>query len=147
MSIKAELIEKFDTPEMVVRVYNNGFIESFTKENAHIGVPYLLEEKRKLLALNLGKRFFVLSESGGFFRITREARELSASREYSEHLAAVAVVATHFSTRLVMDLYFKINKPVVPTRSFTSRHLALLWLHDMMKETEKMNAVANQGLA
>jgi thiamine pyrophosphokinase len=66
----------------------------------------------------------------GFYRTSKEARKLSATKEYSDHIAAVAVMTNHISTKLVLDLYLKIDKPVTLTKAFTDRNLALKWLEE-----------------
>jgi hypothetical protein len=122
------VIDKMETEEGTVIVYDSGILISTIKEGAYLDVPYLLKGKERLLNLGLGQRFYALSEGIGFFRISKEARRLSATREYSEHLAATAVMINHMSTKLILDLYLKIDKPVTPTKAFMDRNLALKWL-------------------
>ena len=128
MTLEIKLIKTLEYPEGIVNIYENGFVESFINEDAHLDVPYLIKEKKELEALGLNKKFYVLSEPVGFYRITKEARDLSATKEYGSHLAAVAIVTDHVAERLVIDVYNKINKPVVPTKVFRERGLAKEWL-------------------
>jgi len=132
VSHKPRLIKTIEAPEGITRVYENGYLESFITEDAYIDVPFLIEGKKQLEETGL-KKFYVISEGAGFFRISKAARQLSASKEYSSHLAAVAVITSHVSTRLIVDLYHKIDKPVVPTKAFTDRNLARKWLFEMMR--------------
>jgi hypothetical protein len=131
---ESKLIKTIETDEGITRIYENGLLESYIYEGAHIDVPYLQEGKKQIEDLGPGKKYYVLNESAGFYRITREARELSASREYSEHIAAIAVIAKHVAVKLVFDLYLKIDKPKVPTKAFADRETGIRWLMEMMEK-------------
>jgi hypothetical protein len=124
------VIDRNETEEGIVTVYESGILISTIREGAYIEVPYLRKGKDRLLSLNIAKKFYVLAEGVGFYRTSKEARKLSASKEYSDHIAAVAVMTNHISTKLVLDLYLKIDKPVTPTKAFTDRNLALKWLEE-----------------
>jgi hypothetical protein len=88
-------------------------------------------ESKKIMEENFpGKRFFLLVGSDGFFRVTKKARRLGASRAFSNHLCAVACYTTNASLLLIAELYIKINKPAVPTKLFSSREAAEEWLHE-----------------
>lgn len=92
------------------------------------------EAKQVLEQTSPGTRFYLLVDSEGFFRVTRKARKLAASREFSTHLAAVACYTPHSSLSLLGELYNKINKPAVPTRVFSSREQAVEWLTEQMHQ-------------
>jgi hypothetical protein len=124
------LIDKAETEEGIVEVFDNGLLISTIREGAYIDVPYIQKGKERLLALGLGRKFYVLSRGTGFYRVSKEARKLSASKEFATHLGAVAVMVNHVSVRFVLDMYLKIDKPVTPTRAFTDEKLALKWLEE-----------------
>lgn len=94
------------------------------------------EAKKVLEEAGPGIRFFLLVDSEGFFRVTRKARKLAASREFSTHLAAVACYTSNATISLLGDLYNKINKPAVPTRVFNHRETAVEWLSELMKQLD-----------
>lgn len=134
MDKENELIETIETSESIVKVYANGMLESIIKEGAYIDVPYLEKGKEQIQALLGEKKAYVLTESLGFYSISRAARKLSASKEYSNHITAVAVVITHVFTKYVAELYLKLDKPASTTKVFVNRHLAIKWLKEKMKE-------------
>jgi hypothetical protein len=131
---ETKLIKTIESDEGTTKVYDNGLIESLIHEGAHIDVPYLLEGKQLIERVLQGKKAYVLNEGAGFYRITREARELSASKDYSSHIACIAVITKHVAIKLVFDLYNKIDKPSVPTKAFTDREQAMKWLEEMMRK-------------
>jgi hypothetical protein len=126
--MQGTLIKVIETAEGITKVYDNGFLESVVHEGVLIDTPFLEEGKKQLEELGRGRKFYVLSEGAGHFRITRKARSLSASREYSSHLAAIAILTSHLSIKLMVDLYNKLDKPPVTTKSFTKREDAINWL-------------------
>jgi hypothetical protein len=128
------LVETFESKEGTHKVYENGLLESFINEGAYIDVPYLLEGKKLVESLMPGKKVFVISEGRGHFRISRAARTLSADKEYSSHIQAIAIIINHSAVKLIFELYHKINKPAVPTKSFTDRTQGYKWLNEMMSE-------------
>jgi hypothetical protein len=130
------LITTFESKEGTVKIYNNGFLETYINEGAYLDAAYIIEGKKKLEELGLGKKFYVLNEAAGFYRASRDARKLSASKEYAEHLGAIAVMVNHVSVRFILDLYLNIDKPHTPTKAFTDRKLALKWLRKKMSEAK-----------
>lgn len=131
MTSTNNLIKTFKTIEGKISIYDSGLVESYINEGAYIDTAYLIEGKKRLMKVYPNMKFYVLAEGLGFFRISKEAKELAAGKEYSDHLAAVAVISNHVATNLILDAYQKINKPVVPTKIFTDRELAIEWLRKM----------------
>jgi hypothetical protein len=134
---KYKLIETITTEEGTVNVYENGLLESIINEGAFIDVQYIRDGKTKLEKHGSGRKFYVISNGAGFYRISKQARVLAASKDYAEHIAAVAVITNHVSIRYVLDLYLKLDKPASPTKAFTDKQKALDWLLGKMEEDRK----------
>jgi hypothetical protein len=128
-----ELIDTFTTKEGTVNIYANGLLESTVHEGAYLDVAYLRDGKTRIEEALKGKKAYVLNDCLGHYRISREARQLSASEQYSSHIAATAVIVNNAAVRLVLDLYMSIDKPYSPTRAFTKREEALKWLLEEME--------------
>jgi hypothetical protein len=137
MSDPPKLIDESETAEGITRIYSNGLMETTTKEGAYLDVPYLVEGKRRAQNLGLNKRFYVLADAQGFYRISRRARALLATKDYSDHIAAIAVVKTHLFIKLVLELFFQLDKPATPTKAFTNKADALRWLKERMALDKK----------
>ena len=69
----------------------------------------------------------VLVDATANFTITEEARAYSAERAAKTRIA-IAFLIRSAATRLLVNLYTKINKPKVPTRMFTDEQSAIKWL-------------------
>jgi hypothetical protein len=127
-----KLLKVFERKEGRTRVYENGFVESTVYEDANLDVDYLIEGKKLLESTGL-KAFYVLNNSTGAYKISPEARKLSASEAYSRHLKAVAVVISNTAVAIVADLYLRIDKPATPTKIFSDNERAIQWLNEQMK--------------
>jgi hypothetical protein len=56
------------------------------------------------------------------------ARAYMASRPAQQFLSAGAILINNEIHRLLMNLWLKIDKPYIPTKSFTDKEKALEWL-------------------
>lgn len=133
--------EIIETNAYLFRIYDNNYLEYVIKENAVIDVREVLEGKRLLSKARPGEKFFVLGEGIDFFTLTKEARELAATREFSNNTYAVAFVTYNPSIWLLGRIYMKINKPHVPTRIFHNRTEAKKWLEEQMNSDQYRTAV------
>ena len=109
-------------------------MEYVVKENAILDVEDVLEGKRKLTNFKPGIKFYILAEGIEFFRLTKEARKVTATKEYSDNTFAVAFYTTNISIYFLGQMYEKINKPFVPTKIFMNKEAAKNWLNEQMKK-------------
>jgi hypothetical protein len=126
-------VEIIESDGCCMKVHDDGLLEYTIKEGVEMDTEFILNIKETLEALRPGQKYYCLSDSVGFFNITYEARELSATEEFSSHLAAVAFFTSNYSLQLMGDVYNKINKPVVETKIFADRDSALEWLREQME--------------
>lgn len=132
LSQPSEIIE---TEKFTMKIYDDrNYLEYSIKPDVTLDVADLLEGKKKLTRLRPNSRFFVLAEGVQFFTLTRQARDLSATAEYSDNTRAIAFFTTNISIYLLGQIYEKINKPPIPTRIFVNKTSAKKWL---LKQMEK----------
>ncbi|MGZ3884208.1 MAG: DUF7793 family protein [Bacteroidia bacterium] len=128
-------IKIIETDRYCIRLHKNeNYMEFSIKENVIIDEHMILETKALVEAERPGEKFYILSEGTGFFNITNEARRLSATREFSGHMAAVAFYTTNESLRFLGNVYNNINQPAVPTKIFGDRNSAHDWLREQMEQ-------------
>ncbi|MGQ0828236.1 MAG: DUF7793 family protein [Bacteroidota bacterium] len=76
-----------------------------------------------------GKKFpNLITTSKGYVAISSEARALSASEPGNIYTLADAIVVNSTAFKLIANFYISFNKPVRPTRLFTSEKEAVEWL-------------------
>lgn len=59
---------------------------------------------------------------------TKEARDILASKDGCEKVTASAILVDSAITSVLGNFFIKINKPLVPTKLFTDKTLAIQWL-------------------
>lgn len=67
-------------------------------------------------------------------RMNQEARNYMASEEASEGLSAIAILLKTVFHSTVANLWYKINKPKIPTKLFYDKQDALDWLQQFKSE-------------
>jgi hypothetical protein len=124
-----------ETEKYIVRIHNDlPYLEYIIKEGVTMDVEDILNCKKEIEKIRPGVKFYVLSEGIEFFTLTKNAREISATQEYSNNTLAIAFYSTNISILLLGEMYIKINKPVVPTKIFSNLDKAIEWLNERMRK-------------
>lgn len=116
-----------------VFLVGENIIENQVKEGAHIEVEDILAIKKANMALTSGRPYGVLVCSSDFSSISDEARKLSASREIIGRTVAKALVVHNIASRLIVNAYMVMNRPVMKTKVFSSRETAIQWLSEVLE--------------
>lgn len=69
--------------------------------------------------------------------MTKEGREVSASKAINHLAIAKAVIVTNLAQRLVANVFIRMNKPVSPTKIFSSESEGITWLEKIFKQQTK----------
>jgi len=117
-----------------IKIYPSiSYLEYRLKPGVIIDVEDVLRGKKEVTRLCPNQKFFVLAESEEFFRVTRDARKVTSTFEYSDNTRCIAFYTKNFSVAMLGELYNKINKPAIPTKMFSNRDSAKEWLWKQMK--------------
>ena len=125
----------FETKAFLMKVHDDLLIEFLVKENANLQASDVWESRDLSVNYIPNKKFFVLFEGAEDAAISGEARRAGASKEYTGHVAALALYSDKAYERIIGSLFLKINKPLVPTEFFDDREKAIAWLRIMQKST------------
>lgn len=115
-------------------VHENGFIEFTIKKDISLTDKDVWESRDLSVRAYPGKKFIVLTEAEGEFKVTPGARQAGASREYSEHVLAHALYTNNLTLKILSNLFITVSRPVVPTRFFDDRTKAVEWLNGYLKK-------------
>ena len=100
------------------------------------GAEVTLEDARENVALcrrmNAGRKRPVLVDLRAIKSQTAEARGYLAGREGAEICQAVGLLIGSPLSRVLGNFYLGMNKPMVPTRLFTSEEEAQAWLKSFL---------------
>jgi hypothetical protein len=111
-----------------------GIIENTIFPGAFLEEADMHVIKNNNLALTKGKRYVVLVSSGYLAGISKEARELTASKDYVVNTLAKAIILENTGHQLIGNFYLKVNKPHIKTKLFTDREKALKWLREILSK-------------
>lgn len=100
---------------------------------------------RAINTLTSGKAYYLLTETGNHFTATSEAREYMAKEISSTSIIANAICLRSLPIRLIINVYVRLNKPSVPTKTFNSEATALEWINDFRNGfPEKSSGLKNK---
>lgn len=121
-------MDKFD-----VTLLEEGIVENVVKPGAVMDMEDILKLKTLNSSITNGRRYCILVTAGYLSTITKEARELSASAEFSVSTIAKALLVSSSGQRMVGNFYLQVNKPSIKTKLFSDREKALNWLREELK--------------
>lgn len=82
-----------------------------------------------------GKDHFVVIDFSNIKSVTKEARDyMNDPKGGLAGIRGGAFLSSNVVSTLLINLYLKINKPVIPSKFFTDRKEALKWLNGIIQE-------------
>lgn len=106
----------------------DGILRVFNKPGVKIDLPAAKENIAASMRTTEGRKAPMLIGLDGIKSIGQDARELFAGKDGAEpSLCQALLVGSPFS-KVIGNFFLGINKPVFPTRLFTSEADALAWL-------------------
>ena len=107
---------------------SDGIVRAKLKPHLHIGLGDAQEAVRAIRELCQGRRSPVLVDMTDLQAMDREARVYFAGAETAQVESAVAILVRSPLSRAIGNFFMGLNKPLFPTRLFTSEEEALAWL-------------------
>lgn len=109
------------TSDNIVEVKWNPNIDEIEKQ-------HLIELKKIIQEIGMGKKMLVYVETYNFMAISAEAIQYASTKESSEYTLANAVLIDSLGKKLLFNFFMNISKPIVPTKGFNSKEDAINWL-------------------
>lgn len=75
----------------------------------------------------------LLSDISKHKNMKKEVRDYLGGPEIFPLMKANAIVANSILSKLIVNLYLSFNKPPIPTKMFTNKDAAVLWLQQFRK--------------
>ena len=132
-----------DFDKFHLTLVENGIIENYVKPGVLIEAADAWEIKRQNLILSDQKEYCVLVVSGHLSSVSKEAREVVASREFIGKTLAKALLVDSLGHRIVGNFYLSVNKPKIKTKTFSDRTEALKWLRNQLNKKKKKKVSSN----
>ena len=128
--------EEIKTQCATIRLLTPDIIENIIHDHATLEKENVLEIKAVNKQLSLGQPYAVLVDGGTYTTISKEARELSASKEFAQKTIAKALLVRNLGQRIVGQFYIKVNKPHIKTKIFSDREKAIEWLNRQINKSK-----------
>lgn len=113
----------------IAKLNHDGIIEvELDNKNMQVEKEHLVLLRQVIHDIGEGKKMGVYFKASDFLGISKEAREYAALEESSKYTYANAVFVKSLASRLLFNAFLNLNKPIVPTKGFTSKEEAFKWL-------------------
>lgn len=96
------------------------------------------------LELTKGEKYAVLVWSEEFTVITKEARELVASKDFAQNTLAKALIVANLAQQIIVNFYLKINRPYIKTKAFRTKEEGIKWLKEIEEQEIKLNKIKKE---
>ncbi|MBL7884458.1 MAG: hypothetical protein JNL69_10350 [Bacteroidia bacterium] len=117
-------------------LYENGIIEIVWNTSIEIiEVEHLTQMQQAICDLGNGKKIPVFFTAHDFLQLSKEGAAYAASEQGVAYTLANAVLIDSLAKKLLFNFFLNFNKPIAPTKGFSSREEAFNWLEGI-KESE-----------
>ncbi len=130
-------MKKFESETVSLTIDDDILFVVYTK-------PYTIDlesAKRDVnyrIAFQEGKSYYVITDIANLKTASKKAREFLSNPEGGlKGIIAGAFVSNSIFSYTILNLFLKINKPVIPSRFFLNQEDAIKWISKLKKETEK----------
>jgi hypothetical protein len=127
------MVSPVDLRSQLLWLDSDGIFHTQVKPHAEITLEDAREAMELCRLLCAGKRYPVLVDLTHCKAITREARAYYAGEEAAKSGVAAALLIGSPLSRVIGNFFMEFNKPLIPTRLFTSEAEALVWLKGFLE--------------
>lgn len=106
----------------------DNILHYYIKEDTFITMEDVEDILDVVLSWGQNNQYLHLFEIGINATIDTDVREWAASDKQNSHTIADAIIVRNMAQRIVGNFYMKFNRPVKPTKLFTSVKPAINWL-------------------
>jgi hypothetical protein len=136
MSSQLAVVKEFHKEEMFRCVlYHNGIIEIIWDANLElIEVHHLVHAQNSIKNLGEGNKMPIYMTFHEFLTVSNEGKEFASSPEGVKFTLANALLIDSLPKKILFNFFVKFNKPIAPTKGFTTKEDAFNWL--LLKSNE-----------
>jgi hypothetical protein len=116
-------------------VDDEGFLRGVCADGANPTLADAKEQVAHQRTMAGGKRLPFLMDISKVRMLSRDARNYFASPEAAEVFSCTALVVASPISRAVGNFFLGLNKPLMPTRLFSTEADGLVWLRDQARGT------------
>lgn len=121
-------ISKIELESATIALRSDGIIQFLVKPNFTVTAKDAREMVDAAGIVGKGKKHPILIIAGKYAMADKETREFAASEAGNRYTIAGAFVIRSLSQKILGDAYIKVNRPLTPTKLFTTEKEAVKWL-------------------
>jgi hypothetical protein len=125
-------VKKIEYPHSTIILRDDGILELHAAKDHTYTIDDVKENVDAFGRLTSKRKAPVLIIGGSFSTLEAETRKFMASEESLKYSAAEAFYLTSLPQKILINFYIKFDKPLVPTRIFTSMDKANEWLKEFL---------------
>ena len=116
-------------------LFDNGVIEIVWDTSIKdIEVIHLKEMQQAVCELGEGNKMPLHFSMHEFLGIVPDATKYATSEDGVKYTLAITVLVDNLAKKLLFNFFMNVNKPRVPTKGFSNKEDAFLWLEKFAKE-------------
>jgi hypothetical protein len=123
-----DVVKRVELDRTVISLRSDNIMHIYMKEGVTLELKDAEAIVETIKEMGNGITFLNLVETGEDADVDREVRAYSASKEANVYTKADAVLVRSFAQRMIGNFYISFNKPIKPTKIFTSKKDAIKWL-------------------
>jgi hypothetical protein len=108
--------------------FENGVIYTVFKPNTVITMEVAERVTEDRIKVSEGRTLPIFIDLRNMVSTENAARAYMASKSAQKFISAGAILINNEIHRLLTNLWLKIDRPIIPTKSFTEKEKALQWL-------------------
>lgn len=122
-------------------LYENGIVEIVWDTTLEVIEVYHLKQVQETIAsLGEGKKMPIFFTAHEFLTVSDDGRVYAASIEGVTYTLANAVLIDSLPKKILFNFFLKFNRPVAPTKGFTTKEDAFNWLLLKSSETAQIKS-------
>jgi len=123
-----KILKTIELSSLTVVLRSDGIIQYILKKGKILNIQDAKAILRAVETLGEKKKFPLLFTLGVASTVNTEARFYAATEEANQYTLALAIVVNNSAQTFLGNTYIKFNKPLKPTKLFTSEEEAIKWL-------------------
>lgn len=132
-----DVVEKKQCIGFSATFYSTNLIEIvWSPELKQVETSHLEEVVSVIKEFGQGKKIPIYYSTHDLLTISADARVYAASNHAQDFSLAIAVLSNSLATKLIFNFFIRVNRPKSPTRSFSNKEEAFVWLLKKKRECD-----------
>lgn len=124
--------DKIETTTSIITLRSDGIVLSKYKPNAKETEITARENIKSVTSISNKTKVKLLCDYTNISSMNKGARKYYASEEVANGCLACAIIITNPISKIIGNFFMGLNKPYAPTKLFTSKETAIVWLHNYL---------------